>query len=224
MSIDVSRILNSFPNPTLENQAPSLLVTSGLPGSGKSTFCRRLAAETGAAVLESDALRNLLFPRPTHEAAESRRLFTALWQAARALLQLGASVIVDATNLRPADREPAYDIATQTGARLFLIRFDAPASVIEQRLARRVSEPDPADHSTAGIDVYRLMREAAVPLRDARWTIDTSDFEATEAALRAVTAALRGDEPRPDSEISNRSLVGLAGGLKGATRTGGTVS
>ena len=33
-----------------------------------------------------------------------------------------------------------------------------------------------------------------------------------------------GDEPRPDSEISNRSLVGLAGGLKGATRTGGTVS
>ena len=220
----MSRILTSLPEPVISDQTPTLVLTYGLPGSGKSTFCRRVAAETGVIVLESDALRRLLFTQPTHEPAESKRLFAALWQAARVLLQAGASVIVDATNLKPADRQPAFELAEQTGATLLLLRFEAPLSLVEQRLTRRLTEPNPTDNSTAGIEVYRLMRETAVPLRDPHWTIDTSDFEATEAALRAVITALRGANPPRDTEISNRSLVGLAGGLKGATRTGGTVS
>ncbi len=222
---DVTRILDSLDLHTaLEPKAPSLVLTSGLPGSGKSTFCRRLATETGAVVLESDGLRTLLFLQPTHEARESARLFAALWQAARTLLQRGVSVIVDATNLRQTDRQPAYEVATQTGARLLLLRFEAPDSVIEQRLTQRMSAPDAADNSTAGLAIYRRMAESAERLHDAHWTIDTSDFEATELAFRGVVAAIRSDDSQTQTEISTRDLVGVAGRHNGAARRGGTVS
>ncbi|HEX5368847.1 MAG TPA: ATP-binding protein [Dehalococcoidia bacterium] len=222
---DVTRILQSLDLPdALDNQTPSLVLASGLPGSGKSTFCRRLAAETGAIVLESDALRRLLFAQPTHETRESARLFAALWEAARTLLQRNVSVIIDATNLKQTDRRPAYEVAGKTGARLLLLRFEAPESVIERRLAQRALTPEAAGNSTAGIAVYRRMAETAEPLREAHWTIDTSDFEATESALSAMVAALCSGRTRPETEISTRDLVGVAGRRNGATRRGGPVS
>ncbi len=222
---DVSRILDYLDLPTaLGHQTPSLVLASGLPGSGKSTFCRRLAVETGAIVLESDALRRVLFLQPAHDSRESARLFAALWQAARTLLQRGAGVIVDATNLRQTDRQPAYELAEQTGARLLLLSFEAPENVIEQRLTRRVSSPDAADNSTAGVAVYRRMAETAEPFHDAHWTIDTSDSDATESALRAVVAAIRDEHSQTRTKISTRDLVGVAGRHNGATRRGGTVS
>lgn len=220
---DVTRILDSLDLTSAhEQQNPSLVMASGLPGSGKSTFCRRLAAETGAVVLESDALRRLLFLQPTHDSRESTRLFAALWQAARSLILRGLSVIVDATNLRQMDRQPAYELAQQTGARLVLLRFEAPEGVIEQRLARRLIIPDAGDNSTAGLAVYRRMAETAEPLRDAGWTIDTSDFEATELALREVVAASRAGESQTES--TERDLVGAGGSQNGAAGRGGTVS
>ncbi|HLG11830.1 MAG TPA: ATP-binding protein, partial [Dehalococcoidia bacterium] len=121
--------------PPQRGTAPTLVLTVGLPGSGKSTFARRLALATGAAVLESDALRRLLFGEPSYSAAENRRLFEALPAAARELLERGRNVIIDATNLRESDRQPAYSLAQETGAQLLILRFSAPDSVIRQRLA-----------------------------------------------------------------------------------------
>ena len=46
---------------------PALILLSGLPGSGKSYFCQRLAhLAPPLIILESDALRAVLFSHPTH--------------------------------------------------------------------------------------------------------------------------------------------------------------
>jgi predicted kinase len=225
---DVARILESLQLPPASDKpATSLILASGLPGSGKSTFCRRLAAEIDAVILESDALRRLLFDAPAFDAPESRRLFEALHEAARRLLQRGLTVIIDATSLRQADRLPAYEIAAQTGARLLLLRFEAPEHVIEQRLKGRSLAPHPADNSTAGIAVYRRLAETAEPLREAHWTIDTSDSEAAQSALREIVAACRAQPANnsdPELATSKRNLAGAASRRRGAAGTEGTVS
>jgi predicted kinase len=158
----------------------------GLPGSGKSTFARRLAREIDAAVLESDALRRLLLGDPTHSAAESRRLFAALHEASRRLLTQGVSVIIDATNLKESDRRPAFESATETGARLQVIHFSAPWPVMAKRLAGRVRGMDPNDKSTADIGVYCRMAEEEQPLLHEHLRIDASDPVATESVFRRV--------------------------------------
>src|SRR5688500_3913912 len=117
----VARILDSLSVRPAVVARPALILMAGLPGSGKSTFARRLAGATGATVLESDALRQLLFGGPTHEAAESHALFGAIFEAAGTLLRDGHSVIIDATNLKRSDRRPAHDLVAATGASLVIV-------------------------------------------------------------------------------------------------------
>lgn len=181
-------VLSNLPERTSGRNPPVLFLTVGLPCTGKSTFSRKLAPAIGAAVLESDALRQMLFPMPVYSQRENHIVFNTLHAAARSLLEEGVSVIVDATSIKERDRLPLYRLADATDARLLIACFDAPRTVIEQRLEARARTLDPSDRSTADIMVYEYMAEAfSLPGRE-HWRIDTSDAAATEAALAEITA------------------------------------
>jgi predicted kinase len=192
----IARILELTGRPDKTNERPCLVLTVGLPASGKSTFCRALARATGVKILESDALRAALFQPVTHDSDESRQLFDALYGATRALLREGASVIVDATNLRERDRGQAYAAASETGASLLVLHFRAPERVIAARLAQRRDGADPDDRSQAGMAVYRKLAETEEPIRCEHRKVDTSDAAAVKAALDDVIQIL---EPRRET-------------------------
>jgi len=191
---DVERILKSLASiPKDSSEGKSLVLTIGLPGSGKSTFCRRLRPLVNAVILESDALRHQIFGRPSYSASESRLLFQAIHEAARALLAEGNNVIVDATNLEEAHRRPLYAIAAEAQATLVLLHFSANEEVVAARLEGRAQNRDALDNSTAGYDVYQAMSgRLEAPLQQ-HFKIDTSDSLATETALRQVAEACRAE-------------------------------
>src|SRR4029077_14838300 len=101
---------------------PSVVVMVGLPGSGKSFLARALAKRTPVVVLDSDAMRLVLFAEPRHTKREHARLFPALHVVMERLLARGHSVIVDATNLKEWSRRPYYKIAEKYGAPVVLVR------------------------------------------------------------------------------------------------------
>lgn len=167
---------------------PALVVVSGLPGSGKSYFCRRLASRHPIARLESDALRQALFGQPTHSPEESRRLFAACHYVLERLLGAGIPALLDATNLREVHRRQLYAIADRHGVKLVLVSLRAPVAVVEERLAARARRADPADLSDAGAEVYQRMRSLDEPIGRPHIVVDTSaDIEpAVEAVLREL--------------------------------------
>ena len=171
---------------------PTLVVLVGLPGAGKSTFARQLAPLIDAVIVESDALRRLLFERPNHADAENKRLFRAIQAVVLRLLLDKRNVIVDATNLRETHRKPYRDIASTTGARLQVVHLTAPENVILDRLAGRRDRPDPQDASRAYEAVYAMLEQQEEAPRGQHLRIDTSDPVAIDAALRKLV-----DEGRP---------------------------
>jgi hypothetical protein len=62
------RSLDSSPRPQIK---PPLIVVNGLPGAGKSPFCRKLAEKLPFLIPGSDALRKILFPTPQHNERET---------------------------------------------------------------------------------------------------------------------------------------------------------
>jgi predicted kinase len=163
---------------------PALVVVSGLPGSGKSYFCRRLVSHHPIARLESDALRKALFGQPTHSPEESHRLFAACHYVLDQLLGAGIPALLDATNLREVHRRQLYAIADRHGAKLVLVHVRAPAAVVEERLAARARCTDPEDLSDAGPEVYQRMRNLTQPIRQPHIVVDTSaDIEPALAAV-----------------------------------------
>lgn len=174
---------------------PALVVVSGLPGSGKSHFSRRLVARFPLAILESDALRKALFGQPTYSAEESHRLFEACHHVLDGLLARRIPAVLDATNLREIHRRQLYRIAERHQAQLILVRLKAPPALVRKRLSARSRRRNPWDHSDASIDVYERMRQQAQPIRQPHITVDTSGD--IEPALQAVIRQLRPQELSP---------------------------
>jgi predicted kinase len=171
---DAHRLASSFsPLPTPEAR-PTIIVVSGLPGTGKTYFCRRLAERLPFIIIESDALRKKLFPAPTYSAEESTYLFRMIHQLIEELLEKGTPVILDATNLAERNRERIYNIAERTNARLILVRVEAPPELVQKRLKSRTKRPDNDNHSDADWTVYQKMKAADEKINRRHFTVDTS--------------------------------------------------
>jgi hypothetical protein len=169
---DVERLtksLGELPEPTAR---PVLVVVSGLPGTGKTYCCRKLAERLPSVTLESDALRRVLFQAPDYGFAESARLFKAIRELSERLLKRGISIIMDATNLQERYREYFYSIADRLEARLVLVRVKAPLSLVRERLRTRLNNID--EKSDADWDVYRKMRCTVEKISRKHFVIDTS--------------------------------------------------
>ena len=165
--------LGELPEPVAE---PVLIIISGLPGTGKSYFSKRLAERVPCLVIESDALRKTLFSTPSYSPRESAQLFRTIHRLLRDLLEKGVSVILDATNLSERFREQLYGIADRLNIRLILVQVVAPPEVVYRRLESRArdSANNSANYSDAGWAVYRRMQPAVDEIRRNHYVVDTS--------------------------------------------------
>jgi len=181
LSVDIERLrqsLDGLPPPQVE---PPLVIVCGLPGAGKSFFCRKLAERSPFVILASDTLRKNLFPSPEYSEDENRRLFPACHALVGELLGKGIPVIFDATNLLERHREYLYHAADEAGARVILVHVEAPPNVVRQRLLRREKGLAPQDNSQANWQVYQRMRPRREKFARSHFVVDTS---------RDITAAV----------------------------------
>ncbi|MBE0481207.1 MAG: ATP-binding protein [Dehalococcoidia bacterium] len=153
---------------------PVFVLVSGLPGTGKTYFSRRLGERLPSVIVESDALRKVLFAHPTYRPEESQRLFTATHHLIEGLLKGGRSVIFDATNVLEQHRQHLYRIAEKLGVRLIIVHVEAPHEVVRERLEDRSVHRRPDEKSDAGWDVYSRMRSRAERIRRNYFSVDTS--------------------------------------------------
>lgn len=164
--------LGQLPEPVVK---PAFIVVSGLPGTGKSHFCRRLAERVPVTILESDLMRKALFPSPAYSIEESARLFQAIHHLIERLLKKGVAVVLDATNLSERNREHLHHIAYRCNARLILVRVEAPLEVVQERLRKRAEGVALAeDHSEADWTVFQKMQSSAQKIRHNHFAVDTS--------------------------------------------------
>jgi len=163
--------LGELPEPEVN---PPFVVVSGLPGTGKSYFCRKLAERLPFPVLESDNLRKVLSATPDYSPEESGRLFEACHRLIEELLRRGIPLIFDATNLVERHREHLYRIADTVEAKMILVRVEAPPDVVRQRLNSRPSTAERKDRSDADWRVYQKMKSSAQKIRRNHFAVDTS--------------------------------------------------
>ena len=95
-------------------RSPALIILSGLPGSGKTTFATALLREFPAVHIESDAVRRRIASNPRYTLAENRRVFDEVERRAASAIASGHVALIDATNLREQDRLRFFSLAAQS--------------------------------------------------------------------------------------------------------------
>lgn len=147
---------------------PTLAITTGLPGSGKSYASQRHAQREGAVRLRSDVERKRLFglaPLDDSHARgldlytpeATRRTYGRLFTLARAILRAGLPVVLDAAFLRREERAQAAALAKALDVPFAILVCEAPLPVLRQRLAAR--QGDASEASVAVLDRLRLVAE-----------------------------------------------------------------
>jgi hypothetical protein len=169
---DADRLTESLKELPLPVAEPVLVIVSGLPGTGKSFFCRRLAEKQPAIILESDALRRVLFPQMDYSQTENTRLFKAIRLLAERLLRRGFYIIIDATNLSERFRQYFYSIAERLDVKLVVVSVEAPPLLVKERLAARLDNQ--GERSAADWAVYMKMKPSVEKIARKHYVVDTS--------------------------------------------------
>jgi aminoglycoside phosphotransferase family enzyme/predicted kinase len=170
-----------------QTKSGSLILMSGLSGSGKSTVARTIAKNKGAIHIRSDAVRKHLAGIPVDQSA-SDRLYTAdmtqktydrLLELGLILVQGGYTVILDAKYDLLSLRQAVITQAKEHNLLLKIIYCTAPESVLRDRLKQRQN-----DISDATADLIATQQakteDFTTKERDYLTTVDTAQANWSE--------------------------------------------
>lgn len=132
---------------------PSLFITCGLMGSGKSTTASALAFELGLESVTADAVRKEISRLPAYSRdlsgygegiytkAFNEATYAELLARSEKLLSTGHSIIIDATFRRRSDRSRFRELAEKLGSPFIILQTWCPEKTIKQRLDGRIKDP-----------------------------------------------------------------------------------
>jgi len=168
------------------SRIPTLLITFGVSGSGKSVLARALIPTLPAVVIRADVERRRLYPaaegryNPEAHAATYARLLSCAGQA----LAGGFNVVLDATFVRQAGRRDARNLAEAMGAGFGILAPSVAEELLRQRVASRHAAG--TDASEANLDVLTMQMAEVEPLTEGEVRLTQAlDASGTPEALAA---------------------------------------
>lgn len=120
-----------------------LILTHGLPGSGKSTWAEKLARESNGSIVRvnRDDIRTTVFGEDYHKKAPDKNCEELVTNIHRELMvgawKKGKAVVCDDTNLNPIFTKNLVKLAREHGASVEQEYFNVPVEVCQERNRKR---------------------------------------------------------------------------------------
>lgn len=121
-------------------RAVRLILTCGLPGSGKTTLAMQIAAERPAVRLTKDEWLWALGSSPWDRATQAR-VEREHWSLAQQILSVGSSVVLDFGLWTRAERDELRSTARRLGVGVELHHLDVPVDELWRRVEARNASP-----------------------------------------------------------------------------------
>ena len=142
-----------------------LILTCGLPGSGKTTLAVQLAADRSALRLTKDEWLWALGTTPWDQSTQ-QHVEHELWRLAQEVLRLGLSVVLDFGLWARDERDGMRRVARDLGVGVELHYLETPTDVLWRRIEARSSEPPWDSHPIGRADFEGWVRAFQPPDAD----------------------------------------------------------
>ena len=169
-----------------------IILMAGLPGTGKSTLSRALAAEVNGTVLDKDVIRAALFPAPDIEYSAEQDDFcmAVMLKVAGYILRKDPTrhVFIDGrTFSRAYQLKRATGYAEAIGQRWTILE----CTCSEDSAARRLNSPEPHLAANRNFDLYLEVKSRFEPITLPKTVINTDQplQDCLRVAMSSLTAA-----------------------------------
>ena len=160
----------------LTQYQPVLIITHGLPGSGKTTFAQAALERLQAIRIRSDVERKRLFglapsadsrssiDSGIYSADATKRTYARLHKLAHKLLMAGFPVIVDAAFLKQDERKQFRELAQELKVPFAIAAMQANKATLSARITQRLAEArDASEADTAVLEKLQAAQEPLLP-------------------------------------------------------------
>lgn len=185
-----TRDLLSLASELMQPASRHLWITHGVSGSGKTTGSLQLVKAHAAIRLRSDVERKRLFRtsqanQPTvgygqgmYSATASEATYQVLMRKARAILQAGFSVVVDAAFLKHGDRQRFQAMAKEENAAFQILTFHVDDAVLRRRVLDRSLVHNDASDADLSVLERQLIEQEPLTDDELNLTVETGFFMA----------------------------------------------
>jgi len=165
---EASKYFNLAFNYAARPEKPTLILMSGLMGTGKSVLAKHLAPRLGAMTIQTDVVRKELlniaagehhyeeFGKGIYSSAITQKTYEKALETALEKLKGGKSVIIDASYRNREERLKALEAAKKVGADFFILECTCREDSIKKRLHMRMS--DPAEPSDGRWEIFQTQK------------------------------------------------------------------
>jgi predicted kinase len=149
-----------------------LIIVCGLPGSGKTTHSKLLAATLGAIRFAPDEWMDAL-SLDLYDEASREKIEALQWKFAQELLALGLTVIIEWGTWGRSERDTLRLGARALGAAVELHYLSAPVDVLFERIQRRGLEKPPIerDQLLRWVEIFQVPTPEEIALYDKSSTV-----------------------------------------------------
>ena len=167
----------------MKDSIVTLILITGLPGTGKSFLARRLLKEFNPRpiLLSTDIIRKQLFNVTEHRYVpfgediytEKNReyVYNILLCFTAILIQQNQSIIMDGTFYSSSQREPLFSLCERSNKQPIIINTTCKEETVKLRMANRLHQE--LETSDADFEIYLEVKKRFEPIKLKYLTIDT---------------------------------------------------
>lgn len=158
-----------------------IVVVTGLPGTGKTTFSKSLARKMKALHLNTDIIRDQLHLRGHYDRTSKQRIYERMCDLVAKEISSKKNVIVDGTFYKKQLRDAYIHLASKHQVAIKWIELKANEATIRERVEKKRT------YSEADFEVYLKVKASFEPIHQARLELWTDqDLEMEDLLLEAL--------------------------------------